>query len=284
MRDRVGLGWRPELAAGILANLHRVDVVEVIAEDWLGTSRTRRRALRTLSVQVPVTLHGVGLGLASSVPVDDARLDALARLVGEAEPESWSEHLAFVRGGGVEIGHLAAPPRSAATIDGAARNLERAAAIVGSAPLVENVATLVEPPGSDRDEASWISGIVEAAGAPLLLDLHNLHANATNFGFDALAFLDRIPLERVEHVHLAGGRWVRSSTGSRRLIDDHLHDVPDVVLALLEELASRAPGALTVLVERDGRYPPIERLLDELDSARSAIARGRARQAKAQVA
>ena len=31
MNDRFGLGWRPELAAGILSNLNRIDVVEVIA-------------------------------------------------------------------------------------------------------------------------------------------------------------------------------------------------------------------------------------------------------------
>src|SRR5258707_10445676 len=32
--DRFGLGWRPELAAGILAHLDRIDLIEVIAEDY----------------------------------------------------------------------------------------------------------------------------------------------------------------------------------------------------------------------------------------------------------
>ena len=34
MTDRVGLGWRPELAAGILSNLDRIDVIEAIADDY----------------------------------------------------------------------------------------------------------------------------------------------------------------------------------------------------------------------------------------------------------
>jgi hypothetical protein len=266
MRDRVGLGWRPELAASILANLDRVDAVEVVAEDWLADGR----ALATLAAQVPVTIHGVSLGLASTAPVERRRLDALARLLDRARPESWSEHLAFVRAGGVEIGHLAAPPRTAATVEGAARNLEAAARATGSRPLVENVATLIDPPGSAMDEPDWLNAVLDASGADLLLDLHNLHANAANFGFDAREALRRLPADRVRAVHLAGGKLWRG-----RLLDDHLHPAPDAVFALLEDLAARAPGPLTVILERDGAYPPFPELLAELDRARAALSAGR---------
>ncbi len=275
-RDRFGIGWRPELAAGILAHRERLDVVEALADDWIASARADVRALATLAVQVPLTLHGVSLGLASAHPVATRRLDALARLVERVRPEAWSEHLAFVRAGGREIGHLAAPPRVDATLEGLAANVARARAIVGTAPLLENVATLVEPPGSDRDEATWLCDVVAATTAPLLLDLHNLHANALNFGFDAVAMLPRLPLSRVRQVHLAGGRWI-GAPGGERLLDDHRHDVPDAVFALLEALAALAPGALTVILERDGGYPPIAALLDELDRARAAVARGRQR-------
>jgi len=275
--DRVGLGWRPELAGGILANLDRIDVVEVIADDWFGASRRALRALRTLAAQAPVVIHGVSLGLASAAPVEPRRLDAMARVVGVVQPEAWSEHLAFVRGGGVEIGHLAAPPRAAATLDGLASNIARARAIVGAAPALENVATLIEPPGSDRDEPRWIADAIAATGCELLLDLHNLYANAVNFGFDAAGALARLPLHRVRLVHLAGGQWIAARNGSRRLLDDHRHDVPDPVFDMLAEVARRAPRPLTVIVERDGDYPVIDRLLGELDRARAALARGRAK-------
>jgi len=221
-RDRVGLGWRPELAAGIVANLDRIDVVEVIADDYFDADRRALRALRTLTRQVLVVLHGVGLGLASAVPVETRRLERLARVVEAVEPEAWSEHLAFVRGGGVEIGHLAAPPRNAVTVEGAALNLERARRVVGSLPLLENVATLIDPPGTDRDEPTWITDVLAASGAGLLLDLHNLHANALNFGFDAQDALGRLPVERIGMIHVAGGRWI-GPPGRRLLLDDHLH-------------------------------------------------------------
>ena len=278
-RDRFGIGWRPRLAAGILSNLDRIDIVEVIADDYFDAARQERRALRTLATQTPVTLHGVSLGLASAERVETRRLDQMARLGDEIKPAFWSEHLAFVRGGGIEIGHLAAPPRTEATIDGALANLAVAKKIVGIAPQVENVATLIDPPGSDRDEAAWLSAIVRNSESDLLLDLHNLYANSLNFSFDASEFLTRIPMEKIATIHLAGGKWIGRG-GKRRLLDDHLHDVPDPVYDLLEEVAARAPQPLTVIIERDGKFPSIDALLAQLDRARDAVANGRERSSR----
>ena len=274
--DQFGIGWRPRLAAGILSNLDRLDIVEVIADDYFHAARLDRRALRTLATQVPVTLHGVSLGLASAEPVETKRVDAMAKLCDEIRPLFWSEHLAFVRGGGIEIGHLAAPPRNEATIDGALSNLALAKKIVGVAPHVENVATLIDPPGSDRDEAAWLSAIVRNSESDLLLDLHNLYANAQNFNFSANEFLTRIPINKIAPIHLAGGRWIGEDK-ARRLLDDHLHDVPDPVYELLAEVAALAPQPLTVILERDGKFPSIDALLAQVDRARKAVAEGRKR-------
>jgi uncharacterized protein (UPF0276 family) len=281
MKDRFGLGWRPELSAGILSHLDQLDVVEVIVDDYFAAPRQKIQALRTLATQVPIVLHGVTLGLASAVPVDRKRLENIARLVDTIQPEFWSEHLSFVRGGGIEIGHLAAPPRTQSTIAGAAPNLATAKAIVGTLPLVENVATLIDPPGSQYDEPTWIAEILSTSGCDLLLDLHNLYANAVNFDFDPLAYLAHLPSERIAAVHLAGGRWIRGqSFTDRRLLDDHLHDVPDAVYELLTAVGERTTRSLTVILERDGHYPPIEQLLAQLTRARCALQIGRARRSQ----
>jgi uncharacterized protein len=276
-RDRVGIGWRPELAAGILDHLDRIDMIEVIADDFFGAPRRKLRALKTLSGQVPVTLHGIGMGLASAVPVESKRLESMARVVDEVRPQFWSEHLAFVRGGGIEIGHLAAPPRTAATVEGAAENIYRAAALVGSRPFMENIATLIDPPASTLSESGWVTRILTASNCNLLLDLHNILANGLNHGYDPKDFLRQIPVERVGVIHIAGGNFVSAPYGSLRLLDDHLHDVPDPVYELLEEVAALAPNPLTVILERDGDFPEISGLLGELERARVALTRGRVR-------
>ena len=275
-RDRVGLGWRGELAAGILSNLAQIDVLEVIADDYYRASRAGIAALCSLARQVPVSLHGVGMGLASTIPADPRRLHAMARLMKTVQAESWSEHLSFVRAGGVEIGHLAAPPRTPLSAAGAIANIALATRIVGSAPLMENIATLVAPPASTLDEAAWLAQIIHGAHVPLLLDLHNLYANAVNFGEAPEQLLLRLPLDRVGAVHLSGGHWIAAPDGAgKRLLDDHLHDVPPAVFALLTQLARHAPQPLTVIVERDGNYPSFEHVLGQLELARAALRAGR---------
>jgi hypothetical protein len=250
---RFGIGWRPELGAAILANLDRIDAVELLAEDY---GQSHRRALRFLRRNVSITVHGTSLGLASTEPLDRKRLDAMARVVEWTEAESWSEHLAFVRAGGMEIGHLAAPPRNDATLEGLMRNVDVARRVIGSAPLLENVASLIDPPFSTYDEISWMETVGRATGCDLLLDLHNLHANAVNFGFQP-----RVPRCRIGAVHIAGGKRIEGD----RILDDHLHAVPDTVFAMLSGV-----DADLVILERDGRYPPFAELLGELDRARAA--------------
>jgi hypothetical protein len=221
-------------------------------------------------------LHGISLGMASTARVDPKRLEKMARLMDKVQPEGWSEHLAFVRAGDVEIGHLAAPPRTASTIDGTAANLAAARAAVGSAPLVENIATVIDPPASDRDEPDWLRETLASSGCGLLLDLHNLYANSVNFGLDPTDFLARLPVDRIQVVHISGGQWIDDGDpDNRRILDDHLHDPPDPVYDLLTDLAARCPNSLTVVLERDGEYPSMDQLLAQLDRARRALESGR---------
>jgi len=280
--DRVGLGWRGELAASILDALESIDVLEVIAEDWIHAGRRESAALRELAATRPLLLHGVSLGLASCEPVETARLTRLARLVERVRPEAWSEHLAYVRARGVEIGHLAAPPRTRENVQGAIRNIGLARRILGAPPCLENIATLIDPPGGTMDEPEWVRSITAASDTPMLLDLHNLYANALNFGREPHDLLMAMPLERVSVVHLSGGHWISREGGRPRLLDDHLHDVPDPVYGLLETLAASVEAPLTVVIERDGNFPAFSSMLAEIARARAALALGRETAARLQ--
>jgi uncharacterized protein (UPF0276 family) len=281
--DRIGLGWRAPLAASIFMHLDAIDVVEVIADDLFEAANRELKALRSLARDVPMVVHGVALGLASVMPVHRGRLDSLAKVVNALEPTMWSEHMAFVRGGSYEIGHLAAPPRNLLTVEGAVRNIARIRAVVGEQPALENIATLIDPPDSALSEAEWVRSIAAESSSPLLLDLHNLYANAVNFGSrDPVACLREFPLERVSGVHISGGQWVELDSSehnlsARRLLDDHVHDVPDVVFTMLAELGHLCPQPLTVILERDGQYPGFALLLKQLRRAREALGQGRRR-------
>jgi len=281
----VGLGMRRELAKDIGMNidgpLKDIECLEFIAEDYYHCAQTDSRihGLAQLAKMVPLSLHGVTLGLASAAAVELRRTDGMARLCEAVHPAFWSEHLSFVRGGGAEIGHLAAPPRSESTVEGTLRNIDALTAHVGVKPLLENVATLITPPCSTMSETRWLSAIVEGAGAFMLLDLHNLYANAKNSGLDPFQMLDELPLHRVRQIHLSGGIDIPAPMGGTRLLDDHVHDVPNAVFDLLEAVARKTPNHLMVIVERDGRYPEFQDLLIQIRLAKTAITKGRASRA-----
>ena len=273
MADRplgAGLGLRAELAPAMLAHRDRVDFVEVMGEHFFDVTAEGRRRLSVIADRFPVVVHTIGLSLGSPEPPPAAYLDALARLVDETGAEWFGDHICYTRAGGVDVGHLAPLPRTGEALDALARNAAIVRRRVPAPMLVENVAYLVDPPGSEMDDAEFVARALEATGCGLLLDLTNLHANATNHGFDAYEWLDRVPLDRVVQVHVTGGHWRRGM-----LVDSHSTATPDDVWALLDHVAARVP-VRGVLVERDERIPPIEELLVELDRARAALAAGEA--------
>ena len=217
-------------------------------------------------------------------PVEENRLRGVADFVAAVEPPFWSEHFAYVRGAQTEVGHLLAPSRSATTAAAAARNIRQAAEVVGAVPLMENVATLFDPPGSNMSEPGWIGEVVTQAPCGLLLDLHNVYTNCVNAGGDPFQFVADLPAGSIQAIHLAGGQLIEEprlghAAARHRVLDDHRHPVPEVVYQLLTEVGKRVPHALTVLLEYDGDYPPIDALLAQLDRARDALAAGRADQA-----
>ena len=270
--DRVGLAWRPELAHGLYQHLDDLDVLEVLADDWLADDRRPVTDLQAWAKEIPLHLHGTRLGLASAEPLDDRLLDRWASLLNTVRPAAWSEHLALTGAGGIRLPHFLAPPRTPGGVAAIAANLAQVRRVVGSVPLLENPASLVDPPASSLDEAAWLGAI--ATHGHLLLDLHNLYANAHNFPGDPLTtvreLLPRLPISRVTAVHLAGGRAWRG-----RWLDDHRHAVPDAVWTLLEDLAALGPGPLEVIIEWDGDYPAMDHLLGEVAEARRRLAAGR---------
>lgn len=241
-----------------------------MGDDYLDAPSSALDGLRLLAQQIPTFLHFTSLGLASSSAVERRRVEKVARVIDRMRPERWSEHLAFVRAGRMELGHLTAPPRTDQTLEGLQRNVTLCREIVGSAPVLENIASLVELPLHDYDEAEWLERVVAATGVELLFDLHNLHANAANGAFDAERVVRRVARLPIAYVHLAGGRLIRA--GRRMLVlDDHLHAVPDEAFALLRVLAEERDEPLSVVIERDGNYAPIDEMIEEIERARQVL-------------
>ncbi|GGK24140.1 hypothetical protein GCM10010124_15830 [Pilimelia terevasa] len=258
----VGIGWRPEIA-GFVAALPGLRMVEVVAESVdPGAVPDALSALRERGVAV--VPHGVALSLGGAAPVDPRRVDRLAAVAAALGAPYVSEHIAFVRAGGVEAGHLLPLPRTREAVAAMAANTARLQAELDVPLALEPVAAFLDWPEDELDEAAFLTEVLDATGALLLLDVANVYANCRNRGTDPLALLAALPPERVAYVHVAGG----SSHGGI-YHDTHTDAVPADVLDLLRALTARRQPP-TVLLERDGRYPPAALLRAELDAIAAA--------------
>jgi uncharacterized protein (UPF0276 family) len=266
----LGIGWRPELALPI-DRRRDLGFVEVLAEDLDPGAPPPAPVERLRARGVAVVPHGVSLSLGGAEPPDGARLGRLARLAKRLGAPLVSEHLAFVRGGGREAGHLLPLPRTRAALDVVVDNVREARAALPVPLALENVAALFEWPGGEMDEAAFLAELLERADVLLLLDVQNVYANARNHGRDPMTFLERLPLGRVAYIHLAGG-----VDRDGLYHDTHAHPVAPAVFDLLEEVCARVPvpGAM---LERDDRFPSDADLNAELDAIGAAMARGAAR-------
>jgi hypothetical protein len=260
----VGLGWRRQLAHYI--DTHEgLGFVEVLAEHLDPTGPLPPPLVRLKERGVPVVLHAVSLGLGSAERPEPRRLAWLARLAERLGAVCVSEHLAFVRAGGVESGHLLPLPRTREALEVLAENVRLAEAALPVPLVLENIASLFEWPAPELTEAQWLAGVLEATGARLLLDVANLHANACNHGLEVAAVLAAVPRERLAYVHVAGG-----VQRGALYHDTHAHPVPPEPLRLLEALVARV-GPVPVMLERDDHFPSPEELTRELEALRAAL-------------
>jgi len=263
----LGIGWRPELALAIDRHPD-IGFVELTAEnhDPDGPLPDAIERLRARGVQVIV--HGVSLSLGGAEPLDPERLDALAALARRTDAPLDSEHVAFVRAGGLEAGHLLPVPRTAESLELVAEQVLAARRALPAPLALENIAAVVEWPEAGMGEAEFLAELLERTDTRLLLDVSNVHANARNHGLDPLAYLDALPLERLAYVHVGGG-IEREGTYH----DTHAHRVDPAALELLEELAAlvEVPGAMR---ERDDDFPPAEGLAAEREAISDAVRRG----------
>ncbi|WP_369147167.1 DUF692 family multinuclear iron-containing protein [Streptomyces sp. R44] len=266
----IGIGWRPEIAEAVEA-LHGVDWVEVVAEnicaDHLPDSLTRLRERG-----VTVVPHGVSLGLGGADRPDPARLAALGEKAVALGAPLVTEHIAFVRAGGpltatplLEAGHLLPVPRTRDALDVLCENVRIAQDALPVPLALENIAALIAWPGEEMTEGQFLAELVERTGVRLLIDVANLHTNHVNRGEDPALALSELPVEAIAYVHVAGG-VERDGVWH----DTHAHPVPQPVLDILADLASRVspPG---VLLERDDDFPPEAELAAELDAIRTTV-------------
>jgi len=263
----VGLGFRSPFRAELFRNRKRVDFLEITADHYFDATREKLDELDLLAAHFTLIPHGLDLSLGSAEGVDAAYLDKLARLVERLKPPWWSEHLSFTHAGGIAIGHLATLPYTREAAEVVARNVETVRSHISIPLILENVTATVLIPGSELNEAEFLTEVLDRTGCGWLCDVTNLYTNAVNQGIDIIDCLDVWPWDRVVQMHFAGGHWHDGT-----LIDSHAQATPREVWQVLEAVVARS-SVKGIILERDEQIPPFAELLDELDRARAIAGR-----------
>ncbi len=262
-----GLGLRrsmlPELDAA--AGLEKsVDFFEVAPENWLGIGGRLGKAFRRYTERFPFICHGLSLSIGGPDPLDEIFLQRLRGFLDEHGVLLYSEHLSWCSDG-AHLYDLLPIPFTEEAVRHVAGRVRRAQEILGRRIAIEN-ASYYTPLATEIGETEFLRAILDEADCLLLLDVNNVYVNSINHRYDARAFIDALPAERIAYLHIAG----HYREAEDLIVDTHGADVIDPVWSLLEYSYGRI-GRRPTLLERDFNIPPLPELLAELGEVRRRL-------------
>lgn len=265
----VGIGLRAEHEHAVLEQRPAIGWLEVHSENYFGIGGRPHNLLQRIREHYPISLHGIGLGLGNSTPPDHDHVNHLAQLIDTVEPFSVSEHLCWNAYQGRYFSDLLPLPHLRSVAIHVAAHIDALQQSLGRRILVENVSSYVRFAQSELAEEEFLLEVVERAGCGILLDVNNVYVNACNHGFDASDYLNAIPGDMIEEIHLAG-HTERSVDGQILLLDTHDRPVCEAVWTLYQRLIERI-GPKPSLIEYDTNLPPLDRLVAEAGFATEVL-------------
>jgi uncharacterized protein len=258
-----GLGLRPQHYSEIVDGNWPIDWFEILSENFMVPGGRPLAMLEKIRARCPIVMHGVSLSIASTAPLDMDYLASLKALAHRIQPKWVSDHLCWTGVHGVNLHDLLPIPYTHEALQHIVSRVHKVQEVLGRAIALENVSTYIRFQHSEMTECEFIAELTRRTGCWLLLDISNVFVNAFNHGFDALAFLNGIPADRVVQFHVAG----HSDMGSH-IIDTHDNPVCEKVWALYRYALKRF-GPVSTMIERDEDIPPLAELVAELSHARS---------------
>jgi uncharacterized protein (UPF0276 family) len=209
--------------------------------------------LRQLSAEVPIVLHSIGLSIGSACRFDREHISQIAGWYKWLKFPWHSDHLAFIIAGHgmneINVGVTLPLPYDQESLDLLVPRVVEVRSRIPVPFLLENNVYFFEYLHQDFDEATFLNQLCETSGCRLLLDLHNLYTNSRNHGIDSYAWLEKLNLENVVEIHVAGGL---EDNGFYQ--DAHSATSPPAVWKLLEWVLPQCPNLGGIVFELLGSW------------------------------
>jgi uncharacterized protein (UPF0276 family) len=257
-----GLGLRSEHYEAVLQQRPPIDWLEIITENYLVPGGKPVYYLDRIREHYPIVMHGVSLSIGSTDPLDLNYLQQVKAFADRIEPVWLSDHLCWTGINGLNMHDLLPLPYTRQAIDHVVTQIQQVQEILERQILIENVSSYLTYQQSEMTEWEFLSEIVTRADCLILLDVNNIYVSSVNHAFDPLDYLNGVPAERVQQIHLAG----HTHYGDY-IIDTHdapvIEPVWDLYRATLKKI-----GLVATMIERDGNIPELSALVAEVDYAR----------------
>lgn len=256
----IGIGLRQAMARRTFDSaVPEIRWLEVHPENYVQRGGRFRHMLDEARARWPLVTHGLSMGFGSAEPAEDAYVKPLAEFLREVGTPWHSEHLCFSGADGVMLHDLLPLPFTREAVRTAVARIREARDRLELPIAVENISYYAEAGPGEMPEIEFLLQVLEEADAKLLLDVNNVFVNSKNHGFDARAYLDCMPKERVVQIHVAGHHVRKDAL----IVDTHGEAVREEVYELLEHTLRRV-GPVPVLLERDQNFPPFDELVVEV--------------------
>ncbi|HJX18669.1 MAG TPA: DUF692 domain-containing protein, partial [Acidiferrobacterales bacterium] len=141
---RSGIGLRAEHYRDLLERRPPLAFVEVHSENYFGAGGAPHYFLEQARAHYPLSLHGVGLSLGSSDPLDREHLRRLKTLIQRFEPALVSDHLSWSSVGGVFLNDLLPLPYTEETLAHFSTRVAQAQDYLGRELLIENPSSYLQ--------------------------------------------------------------------------------------------------------------------------------------------
>lgn len=255
----VSLHAEPQFLALNRALIESAEVFEVAPEAlWTSGCEPAAGAYETFAEikrrsQRPMIAHGLAFSPGSAIPPPrrDAWLRAMARDQEVFDYLWWSDHLGFTDAAGIHSGLPLPLPRGAETVVACAEAFRQMQQVIATVAF-ENAASYFAL-GDPRDTPRLWADLCATEPRPhLLLDLHNVFVECSNFGIEIDEYLVPVPWDRVIEIHLSGGSLSHPdllSSGRQFYLDAHDSAVPEPVWGLFERVLPRCSNLRAVIVE-----------------------------------
>lgn len=262
----IGVGLRYPHYTQVIEEQPSIGWFEVHSENFFHAIPALN-SLKIIRNSYPISLHGIGLSLGSADGLIESHLNNLNDLIKEIDPFLISEHLSWGYVSGTYLSDLLPIPYNQDSLNIFIKNINSAQDFLKREILIENPSSYLEYKESNMKEVDFLVNICQSTGAKILLDVNNIFVSCHNNKWNAKEYIDKIPINLVKEIHLAGHSTKYIAENEAILIDTHNNIICKEVWNLYE-YAIKKFRAVHTLIEWDLNIPNLSTLITEANKAK----------------